>query len=215
VPFLCVGCGKVARLVTDVRSVRTWFVIGLLGWAVLSGLRYHPRHLSYFNELAGGPANGWRHFIDSNYDWGQDLFALKDWLDQHPEAHRDLQLAHFGVVDPRLVGIRYRLPPGAGQGPSEVGFLVPCGGPRPGWFAVSVNYVCGLPFPTADGKGGAAFPTVGEYAYFRHFRPAARAGDAIFIYHLDASDVNRVRERLGLPLLGGSPEVPRDDHESD
>jgi len=32
-----------------------------------------PHYLAYFNELAGGPANGFKELADSNLDWGQDL----------------------------------------------------------------------------------------------------------------------------------------------
>ncbi len=39
-----------------------------------------PKYLTYFNEIAGGPRNGWQHLIDSNIDWGQDVYRLKDFL---------------------------------------------------------------------------------------------------------------------------------------
>ena len=45
---------------------------GLAAWVVASSFSVHPHYLAYFNELAGGPANGWRWLIDSNLDWGQD-----------------------------------------------------------------------------------------------------------------------------------------------
>ena len=45
---------------------------GLVAWLVVSSFSVHPHYLAYFNELAGGPANGWRWLVDSNLDWGQD-----------------------------------------------------------------------------------------------------------------------------------------------
>ncbi len=45
---------------------------GLVAWLAASSFSVHPHYLAYFNELAGGPANGWRWLIDSNLDWGQD-----------------------------------------------------------------------------------------------------------------------------------------------
>jgi hypothetical protein len=51
-----------------------------------SVLRVHPNYLGYFNELAGGPSGGWRYLVDSNLDWGQDLRALKQWMDDHGVA---------------------------------------------------------------------------------------------------------------------------------
>jgi hypothetical protein len=32
----------------------------------------HPHYLAYFNEIIGGPRNGYKYLIDSNLDWGQD-----------------------------------------------------------------------------------------------------------------------------------------------
>jgi hypothetical protein len=51
---------------------RTAAAAGLVAWLVASSFSVHPHYLAYFNELAGGPANGWRWLIDSNLDWGQD-----------------------------------------------------------------------------------------------------------------------------------------------
>jgi Dolichyl-phosphate-mannose-protein mannosyltransferase len=41
-------------------------------WVAVASWSVHPHYLVYFNELAGGPDNGWRWLIDSNQDWGQD-----------------------------------------------------------------------------------------------------------------------------------------------
>ncbi|OQW95749.1 MAG: hypothetical protein BWK77_06920, partial [Verrucomicrobia bacterium A1] len=46
-----------------------------------------PHHLSYFNVLAGGPRNGHRILIDSNYDWGQnDRFLARYIAAKNVEA---------------------------------------------------------------------------------------------------------------------------------
>ena len=58
----------------------------LLAWSVTSSLWVYPHSLSYFNELVGGPKNGYWHLVSSNIEWGQDLLYLKRWLDAHPEA---------------------------------------------------------------------------------------------------------------------------------
>lgn len=52
-----------------------------------------------------------------------------------------------------------------------------------GWYAISVNLLHGLPCSAADGKGGWKGITAGQYSYFRAWRPAARAGYSIRIYH--------------------------------
>jgi hypothetical protein len=46
--------------------------IALLASMVLSAALIPPHQLSYFNLLAGGPADGHKILIDSNYDWGQN-----------------------------------------------------------------------------------------------------------------------------------------------
>ncbi len=47
---------------------------------VWSSFAAQPRCVSYFNELVGGPQNGWIYLVDSNLDWGQDFDALTDAL---------------------------------------------------------------------------------------------------------------------------------------
>ena len=75
-----------------------------MAWYAVSVLHVHPRYLGYFNELAGGPSQGWRYLVDSNVDWGQDLKALKAWTDAHDVKH--LKLSYFGTADP----VYYRIP---------------------------------------------------------------------------------------------------------
>jgi hypothetical protein len=62
-----------------------------------------PHHLSYFNPLAGGPRHGYRHLVDSSFDWGQDLPALAAWRDARAAAGdaRPIRLSYFGSYDPR------------------------------------------------------------------------------------------------------------------
>ena len=55
-------------------------------WYAGGTLRQHPHHLAYFNEIAGGPANGWRLLVDSNLDWGQDLKRLAAWMRENGVA---------------------------------------------------------------------------------------------------------------------------------
>jgi hypothetical protein len=70
-----------------------------------------PHYLAYFNELAGGPANGFKELVDSNLDWGQDLKHLKRWLDAHG-IQEPVCLCYFGTADPRFYQIAYYNLPG-------------------------------------------------------------------------------------------------------
>ena len=89
---------------TFATRYRRWVVIALCAWYGGSVLRVHPHYLGYFNELAGGPSGGWRYLVDSNLDWGQDLKALKRWMDDHGVAR--VKLSYFGAADPDYYGLR-------------------------------------------------------------------------------------------------------------
>jgi hypothetical protein len=103
-PVFFIAAGALGAWLTAGRRWRAAVVAGLLVWHAGESVRIFPYHLSYFNALAGGPANGWRHLVDSSLDWGQDLPALKKWLDAN--AGRDpVYLAYFGTGNPGYYGI--------------------------------------------------------------------------------------------------------------
>ena len=83
--------------------------VALLAWHVTESVAVRPDYLAYFNELVGGPANGYLHLADSSLDWGQDLPALKRWLDreglQRPGAGL-VYLSYFGTSRPEYYGIQ-------------------------------------------------------------------------------------------------------------
>jgi hypothetical protein len=203
-PFIFVWIAKLGRCV----SLRHWGIIGVSGaalcWMVGSSLWYYPHSLSYFNEIVGGPKNGHNYLLDSNIGWGQDIFILKNWTEEHREAS-PLHLASFGWVNPRLLGIDFRLPP---LGPDALGTKSISGndslGPRPGWYAIEVNYLHSVIDDVMDGEGVMRRVTseAMNYRYFLKFKPVAMAGYSIYIYHIKLDDANRVRRELGLEELG-------------
>jgi hypothetical protein len=205
-PFLLISTSKVAYFLQPKTWLAGILVSGLLLWFVGSSLAIHPHYLSYFNALGRGPDNGHNHLVDSNIDWGQDLLFLETWLDQHPEA-RPLHLAYWNSVDPRIIGIEFTLPP---FGPAKFLPDDPAAqqalGPHPGYYAVSVNYVRGSWYiRPQNGKGVRVAIPQYAYEYFRHFRPIAKAGYSIFIYHITLDEANAVRQQLGLPPLTQEP----------
>lgn len=197
-PFAFIWISRVGRSV-DRGNVKTTAAASLaaLG-SVVSSLAVYPHSLSYFNALAGGPSGGHAHLIDSNIDWGQDLLYLRDWMRRHPAAS-PMSIAYFGNLSPEIAGLNGTLPPGGGPTTAgETDFPVPqdprstpCDfGPRPGWYAVSVNYLRGVSHSIGR-----------DLRYFLRFTPAARAGYSILIYHVTPEDADRVRAELGLPQL--------------
>ena len=104
-PFLCLAAAPAAGWMEE-RGRRGLAAAALVAGCVVSFALATPGYLSYFNVLAGGPRGGWKHLVDSNIDWGQDLLRLKRWMDANGVG--DLDLAYFGTADPRAYGIRYR-----------------------------------------------------------------------------------------------------------
>jgi hypothetical protein len=204
-PFIAIATAKLAYFLRPDRPWARLLVVALLGWAIASSLRVYPHAMSYFNEAAGGPENGHNHLVDSNIDWGQDLLTLRDWLREHPEA-RPLGLAYFHFLDPGIVGLEYQLPPlGPGDEPEAkaTDSKRPAQlGPQPGYYAVCVNFLRGITFSAPNGQGGWTW--IGRhdaFTYFQYFRPIARAGYSIYIYHITPEAADSVRYQLGLPPL--------------
>jgi len=93
----------VACVRTSPRLFRA-LVAAALAAQIGTSLLARPDYLPYFNPLAGGTENGYRYFVDSSLDWGQDLPRLKKWLDARPD--RDpVFLSYFGSGSPRYYGI--------------------------------------------------------------------------------------------------------------
>jgi hypothetical protein len=107
-PVLFVGCGAVAYLLQrSQRALFTGAVAICLFWQIGESFAVRPNYLAYFNQIAGGPARGYEHLIDSSLDWGQDLPALRAWIDNHTQVvdGKPFYLSYFGTADPKWYGI--------------------------------------------------------------------------------------------------------------
>jgi 4-amino-4-deoxy-L-arabinose transferase-like glycosyltransferase len=182
-PFVCVATGKLGQFLNCNHWKAGTIVAALLVATVTSSLRVYPHSLSYFNELAGGPDCGAEHLVDSNIDWGQDLFFFRAWEDRHPEA-RPLGLAYFNYIDYRVIGTKYdEVAPDPGPGPATLVESTQVG-PHPGWFGVDIYSL-----------------KEGPYKYFADFTPVDKAGYSIFIYHISPAEANAARRQRGLSPL--------------
>jgi hypothetical protein len=128
-------------------------IVALLGWQVLEGAVVHPDYLPYFNQFAAG--HGEEILVDSDLDWGQDLFRLRDELQRRHIDH--LWLSYFGSAEPETLGI---------TGSTEL----PTFTPVTGWVAISEFHL--KRFPTAFG-------------WLRQYRPVTRVGKSILLYHIE------------------------------
>jgi hypothetical protein len=146
-------------------------VAALLGWYAVGTLRVHPHYLAYFNELAGGPARGYKYLVDSSLDWGQDLIGLRAYMERNHVAR--LKLLYFGTADPGYYGIACdRLPGYQPPPPSTLTHEV-----RPGDIvAVSATHLQGVYLEP---------PVRALAAQLRARRPIAVIGHTIFVYRAD------------------------------
>ncbi|HEY63561.1 MAG TPA: phospholipid carrier-dependent glycosyltransferase [Caldilineae bacterium] len=72
-PFVFAIGGISASILLRARRLWGMILVALLGlWYVMANARIYPHYLEYFNELIGGPANGYQWLVDANLDWNQD-----------------------------------------------------------------------------------------------------------------------------------------------
>ena len=143
-------------------------VLALLVWYVMSSLLNAPMFLSYFNEITKGPANGYKYAVDSNYDWGQDLYRLRDFVDRNFIDR--IGVDYFGGGDPRFE---------LGQKVESWNSSLPKYGG--GWFAISATFLQNV---SGDLTKGFKRQIPDEYSWLLQEKPFARAGQSIFIYKL-------------------------------
>jgi hypothetical protein len=94
------------RLCLRLQDRRGWLVASataLIAMQAYSSMTIAPHYLAYLNRFSGGPENGWRLLADSNLDWGQDLPALRDYLDAHPRGR--VAMKYFGTALPEAYGV--------------------------------------------------------------------------------------------------------------
>jgi len=176
-PFLYIFAGRIFRAAEQKVSAGRAVKVAAGCLAVCYGvasLACHPHYLSCFNSLAGGPDNGWRHLIDSNIDWGQDIRRLKAFLER--EGNPEVQLSCFASISPRVYGLAYqpllmRVFPESFSPVIQRNSL----SPRRELLVVSVNQMHGLLFDEKD---------MLILSWLRQVPPAAKVGYSIFVYDI-------------------------------
>lgn len=169
------------------KSAKAALVV-LSAWIVAVPVLAYPAYLSYFNEAAGGHANGYQYVTDSNYDWGQDVKRLRSFVNDFDAcksgtmtgdacasfgslltlpAIDTIKVDYFGGSNPKYyLGDRFE------GSYAEQGFA-------PGWYAISIGFFQeSIHKPQESGKTTYRWITDGGY------RPIARVGDTIFIYYI-------------------------------
>lgn len=174
-PFLFVWTGYSIKNLYDRKSrlvVSTASAILLL-WYIFSCMSAHPWHLGYFNEIAGGPANGYKFLTDSNVDWGQGLKELGIWYKKNNPSV--IYFSYFGTGDPHYYGIRYvpvgfvtHVPDEERQGDD----IVPGGSERI-FFAVSATNLQATYYSDRE-----------VFSFLKGIPPATLPANSIFVYDL-------------------------------
>ena len=123
--FVLIGSLNIMRL-KDLLKYAVLAVLIILQIVSLASVLPYP--ISYFNELAGGPDNGYNILRDSNLDWGQGLKALKVYMEKNGTGK--IKLFYFGTADPEYYNIPY-------EGMSESDFNYPARGV----YAISAQYL--------------------------------------------------------------------------
>ena len=162
------AAGAVPRLPALPRRIVACGIAGLLAWLAAEAAWTAPRHLSYFNQFAGGPRGGIHLLGDSNLDWGQDLKTLKKTMTTL--GLDEVILSYFGNTDPAFYGIRYQYLPKMLYAADHGDHVVD---PRREVLAISVNNLQGtfLRNPNA-------------YAWLHDREPFATAGDSIWLFDI-------------------------------
>jgi hypothetical protein len=166
-PFLFVfAAGGIASLLTGKFGAIPCGFLAL--WYIGASLFIQPHFLAYFNELAGGPGNGYKYLVDSNLDWGQDLKGLGKYMRAHHIPK--VCLSYFGSDTPDRYGIAYEWLPS----------LV-LNNPTPGKSEVTMHDYVAI---SATNLQGVYFDNHRTYEMLKSKVPVAKIGYSIFLYDL-------------------------------
>ncbi len=140
-------------------------------WQATSVISIYPHFLAYFNEIVGGPNQGYIYVADSNLDWGQDLKRLKKWVDE--KEIDKIYVDYFGGGDTKYYLKEKYAPWWGTRDKSEL--------PKGNYLAVSTTLLQG-----GRGVAGPGFtqPT-GYYHWLDQYEPIEKIGYSIFIYYID------------------------------
>lgn len=163
-------------------SIKFAILSGLLLWLILGTLNTKPYYLSRFNEFFGGTFNGYEYATDSNFDWGQDLKRLREFLNT-PIYNSNGQIENIDKIAVDYFGggdVNYYLKDRGATWNSSLGSPLDSDGIR--WLAIS-NYK----LLNAVSKKDNDFERnpQDEYLWLTNpLSPDYIAGTSIFIYDL-------------------------------
>ncbi|MGD1991568.1 MAG: glycosyltransferase family 39 protein [Anaerolineae bacterium] len=182
VPFLYLSAGRLAlpgrpifyRLGRPGKPLGRAILVLLVSWQVAGTLAVWPFHLTFANEVAGGPQGAYRHMADSNVDWGQGLKALRAYLAQRPELEEPRLSSFVFFIRPELYGVEAEPLPPLADAPAVLPARF---NPAPGTYVISASTLRGLKLVDPD-----------MYNWFWHREPDDLVANAMLVYHVPAPD---------------------------
>jgi 4-amino-4-deoxy-L-arabinose transferase-like glycosyltransferase len=153
-----------------------WVSVVLLGAHIASSLSVFPNTIAYANEAWGGARNTHLYLSDSNVDWGQQLYQVKEWENRHPGE--ECWFASFveGVVPMDMYGVKCHTLPNSMEG---VFRIAPAEAVPPvihGAVLLSASEVAGGTWPSKD-----MYP----YQRFQTLKPDEEIDYGILVYKGD------------------------------
>ena len=175
-PFVIILSAWLLDQLLKIRSSRVASAAAmiLLAWVLVEAVRAYPNHISYMNQVASrGPH--WWYLSDSNVEWGDDLHALAEYLQQKGERRvQDATLGGFGVL--QYYGIE-RIDALSTNAPEPDG---------PRYIAIGASFLNGSTIPT-DLPGSKRDQTMSRVNFFEEYRnrvPEAIIGDSIYVFRV-------------------------------
>lgn len=175
-PFLFVFASRTAKIKSGIiKAVLALLILHYL----LSSVIAFPNYYSYFNEIIGGSANGYKYMGSGNFDGGQNLPKLKDFMDAN--GIKKINLSYLGSADPKDYGINYDYMPSpyfAYWVPDYVQYIKPqernedCSR-RNGWVAVSASNLQGVYLFNRT-----------CFSWLNGHNPLEKISNSIFVYNL-------------------------------
>ena len=139
---------------TPARRLVHAAVATTLALAAIVPMRIHPDYLAYFNPLAGDRPE--MILVDSNLDWGQDLYRLGDVMKRM--RIDSVAVAYYGSASFDAAGVRHARALAAAERPT-------------GWIAASQTMLAGV--------GGD-----GAFEWLNELQPVGRVGASLVLYYV-------------------------------
>jgi len=97
--------GIAVSYILGLKNVFYKLIVGILFiFLLFDSVRGGSGSISYFSYLTGGGSNGFKHLADSNLDWGQEFYILRDYVEKNKISN--LIIGISSGEDPKYANIK-------------------------------------------------------------------------------------------------------------